>query len=265
MTFTIALQAFIAPILAVILAAVARQAWPLVVAAGFWAISLWVKGVGLEAMDSVAIALTLSALVALSAKHLSAPRFHLVAVVQVLLLVGLSVWQVKNFAAGLPILSWVIQFGFLLLVWLLSTFRTWEDRSVSGWQRYEPAALFWLIPVAYVAVLSPIAGSLLVGQIAGLIAVFGLLLWLLQGRGLVSSHQLGLLVATPSLFIAQMAWHYVEIPWTSLCIGLLGWLPLLWPGLARSPWWVKLLLGAALFGVALATGLTLEWPEQSLY
>lgn len=265
MTFTIVAQAFIAPLIAIIVALFTRQYWPLLVAAAFWLISLWVKGFSLEAMDSVAMAFSLSALVVFANGFLSIKHQRLVAAGQLVLLVALSVWQVKNFAASLPVISWVIQFGFLALVWALSTFRTWQSNSESGWQRYDLAALFWILPVGYIAILSPIAGSLLVGQIAGLIAVFGLLVWGLQGRGLVSNQQLGVLVATPSLFIAQMAWHYVEIPWTSISLGLLGWLPLLWPGLQRSAWWLKVVLALVLFAVALGAGLTLEWPEQSLY
>ncbi|EAR09175.1 hypothetical protein [Reinekea blandensis] len=265
MTFTIVLQAFIVPLIAVFLAALVRHYWPLLIAAAFWGISLWVKGPTLEAMDSVAMAFTLSSVLALTQSVVSRERQRLFAIGQLVLLVLLSVWQVKNFAASLPVISWVIQFAFLLIVWALSTFRRWDESPKAGWQRYELGALFWILPAGYVAILSPIAGSLLVGQISGLIAVFGLLVWGLQGRQQVSSAQLGLLVATPTLFIAQMAWHYVEIPWTSLSLGLLGWLPLLWPGLQRAPWWLKLVLAAVLFGAALAIGLTLEWPEQSLY
>lgn len=267
MTMTIALQAFVAPLFAVLLAALARSFWPWVAAASFWAISLWVKGMSLEAMDSVAMSFTLAAIMAYWLNHesMTLRRFRWLAVVHLGLLVGLSVWQVKNFASTLPFNSWVIQFVFLGGIWALSTFRVWLESDSTGWARYDLSALFWIIPVGYLAVLSPIAGSLLVGQIAGLIAVFGLLLWLLQGRGFVSTRQLGILMATPSLFIGQMAWHYVEIPWTSLSLGLLGWLPLLWPGLQTSKVWLKLVLAIVALGTALAIGLTLEWPEQSLY
>jgi hypothetical protein len=220
MTATLALQAFLAPILLLIIAAFSRNWFPAVLAAGFWGISLWVKGFALEAMDSVAIAFTIAAVNSLLVDKVKALyRVPVTAIV----LVALSVWQVKNFAADLPVMSWVIQFAFLAIALLLPEWKMANAASDNKFlNRADIGALFWLVPVGAIAFLSPFAGSIVVGQMAGLIAMLVFGAWFYSWRHQASAHQIALLVATPALFIAQMAWHYVEIPWTSLSLAILG-------------------------------------------
>ena len=263
MTQTLALQAFLAPFILLILAAFARRWYPLVLAAGFWAINLWIKGLTLEAMDSVAIAFTIAAVNAvLVGKVLLRYRLPITA----LALVALSVWQVKNFAADLPGLSWVIQFAFLAITLLLPEWKTAHAASEQKFaKRIDVSALFWLLPTGALAFTSPIAGSIVVGQMAGLIATLVFGAWFYSWRNQASVHQLALLVATATLFIAQMAWHYVEIPWTSLSIAILGWLPLLWPGLKKQPWWLQAIILVVCFAAILGAMFYLEWPEEALY
>jgi len=267
MTLTIFAQAILAPLLFASLAMLSRTYYPLLLAVVFWFISLWVKGYTLEAMDSVAIAFTIAAV--FITLHKQAPTLpkRMVGAVQWLLLVGLSVWQVKNFASSISMLGWVIQFGFLGCAVALAWWQRWPVGKDSGsvLQRFNLDGLFWLIPVGFLSILSPIAGSLLVGQVSGLIAVLGLVVWAYQGWARTSVNELALLIAVPTLFIAQMAWHYVEIPWTSLALGFIGWVPLMFPEFSKVPWWAKLITGVGLFSASLAAGLYLEWPEQSLY
>lgn len=263
MTVTLALQAFLAPIVLLLIAAFSRKWYPIILAAGFWGISLWVKGFALEAMDSVAIAFTIAAINALLIDKV---KTHYRVPVAAVLLVILSIWQVKNFAADLPIMSWVIQFAFLAVTLLLPEWKVANSASETKFLGYaDVSAAFWLVPVGAIAFLSPFAGSIVVGQMAGLIAMLVLGAWFYSLRSQATAHQLAVLVATPTLFIAQMAWHYVEIPWTSLSIAILGWLPLLWPGLKKQPWWVQTLILVVFFAAILGSQLYLEWPEESLY
>jgi len=260
------LQAFIVPVFAVILAAFARSYFPLVIAVAFWAISLWVKGITIAAMDSVAISISISALFIVILNRTKLTKILLVAIHAVLLIL-LSIWQVKNFASDIQTTAWLLQFSFIAIALGLSWWQRWKPvtGADSRLRRFQFDGLFWLIPVAYIAVLSPIAGSLMVGQMAGLITIFGLAVWVSQGWNKATVNDLSMIVATPTLFIGQMAWHYVEIPWTSLALGLIGWLPLLFPKFSNNNWLVKLILAAVLFGAILSLGLFLEWPEKSLY
>ncbi len=263
MTFELFMQAFIAPLLVAIVAGFVKRWYPVVLAIGFWGISLWVKGLTLEAMDTIAMAVTLSAALILLSGSLA---IRWLALAQWVMLVALSIWQVKNFAQDLPGLSWIIQAvlltGIVAFSWLVPA---GESTTPKLWSRFDTRQLYWLIPVGYLAIVSPLAGSILIGQMAGLVAVFAVAVWIFQVGGHSDEKQLALFVAAPALFAGQMAWHYAEIPWTSLLVGLVGWLPLLITPLRKRSAWLHLLIAAVLFAGLTGLGLWLEWPEQSLY
>ncbi len=265
MTLVLLLQAFVAPMLAAVIAAFTKKFYPVVLVVSFWVISIWVKGTSIEAMDSVAMALTLSVGLFYLPKAWST-RWKVLA--HVLLLAVLSVWQVKNFASSLSPLTWTLQAVFLAFT---VGFSWWVPLDEEKGTRTPVLSslvmrnLFLLVPIGYLAILSPLAGSILVGQIAGLVALFGLVIWLYQGLGIATGRQLAIFVAAPTLFIGQMAYHYVEIPWTSLAIGLVGWLPLLSQRVSAQSRWLQLLFVGCVYALLLAIGLYLEWPEQSLY
>ncbi len=256
-------QILIAPVIILIIAAFSKR-WAIVpIVIGFWLVVLSIKGLTLQAMDSVAIALTASALlIALRSKlnHIT------VAIISFIFFALLSIWQVKNFAGSLTIMSWVIQFLFLLLavVWPTLTKQT-HDTSDSWLSQLNFAGLLWIIPIGYTAILSPIAGSLVIGQVSGLLALLTLGLWIIRLKGNISMNTIAMLVAVPVVFISQMAWHYAEISWTSLALGYLAWLPLLWRGIYRQPWYVQLAIVIVCFAFVMSAGLYLEWPEESLY
>lgn len=264
MTMQLILQAFIAPLLLVLAASAKQQLQPVVVAIGIAFIISWVEGWGLAAMDSVWLAFLVSSAVVLFARAFPKP---LVWAVQTLVLAALSVWQVKNFASSLPASSWLIQGGVLIAVtampmWLAA--RQVQPQLILG--KWDISQLFWLTPAIFIACVSPIAGSLMIGQIAGLLALTGGLIWLVSPWRNAVTEWFGYWWAVPTLFIGQMAWHYAEIPWTTLLIGLIGWLPLFFiPTLNKFPAYVPLIKWVTLTGLLVAVGLWLEWPEQSLY
>ncbi len=263
MTMTLLYQALLAPLVVLGLAAFARAWYPLILVVGFWIISLWVKGTTIQAMDSVAIAFTLAAANSMLIGKVKAPVRMIAAAI---LLVALSVWQVKNFASSISVMAWVIQFAFLAVAIVLPELKwTTADSEKKFFNRFDVAALFWLVPVGAVAFMSPLAGSIIVGQIAGLVATLVFGVWFYNAKSQASVHQLAVLVATPALFIAQMGWHYVEISWTSIALAIIGWLPVLWPGLKKQAWWLQLILVIVFFAAILGTQLYLEWPEGSLY
>ncbi|WP_196156955.1 hypothetical protein [Reinekea sp. G2M2-21] len=263
MTFELFMQAFIAPVLVAIVAGFVKRWYPVVIAIGFWGISLWVKGLTLEAMDSIAMVVTLSAVLILLSGSLSK---RWLALAQWFTLAALSTWQVKNFALDLPLLSWIIQAvlltGVVAFSWLVPA---GESTAPKAWSRFDTRQLYWLIPVGYLAIVSPLAGSILIGQMAGLIAVFALAVWIFHASRHSDEQQLALFVAAPALFVGQMAWHYAEIPWTSLLVGLVGWVPLLMTSMRKRAAWFHLLIATVLFAGLTSLGLWLEWPEQSLY
>jgi hypothetical protein len=267
MTLTIFVQAFLAPLFAAFIAAFAKRYYALILAIAFWAISFWVKGTTVQAMDSVAMAFTMSSILLTAYSFNPESKKRVFATVQFVGLVALSVWQVKNFASDIPIIGWVVQLTVLAFFVGLSWRQEWPATIASRTfaKRFNVVGLLWLVPSGFVAMVSPIAGSLLVGQLAGLIAFLGLCVWLYQGLNRSSTNELALLVATPSVFIGQMAWHYVEIPWTSLLLGLVPLLLLFWRGLTKQALLIQLLTCGLAFASALALGLYLEWPEQSLY
>ncbi|MEJ2043299.1 MAG: hypothetical protein P8X74_13660 [Reinekea sp.] len=261
MTLTLLLQALLAPVMAIILAAFVRTWFPVILIVGFWAVNFWVKGTTIEAMDSIAMAFTVAAINCLLTDKVKA--LYRVPVSAVILM-ALSVWQVKNFASDISIAAWAIQFVFLAVALLLPEWKLVQaqsDRKLLN--RFDVAALFWMIPVGSIAFSTPIAGSIVVGQMAGLVATMAFGSWFLVAFGKASVQQLTILSAVPALFAAQMAWHYVEIPWTSLSVALIGWLPLLWPGLKKQAWWLQAILVIVFFAALLAGQLYLEWPEES--
>jgi hypothetical protein len=263
MTITLLFQALIAPLFVIGLAALARGWYPAVIVVGFWVLSLWVKGFTFEAMDSIAMALTLAAVSSVLTTRVSTWQRSLVYAVA---LIALSVWQVKNFAADLSLFSWLIQFSILALAVVLPELKTTTVRADQPlFNRFDVTALFWLIPIGALAFLSPIAGSIIVGQMSGLIALLLFGVWFLNKHPQQGHKKLAILITVPSLFAAQMAWHYVEIPWTTIAISLLGWLPLLWPGLKKMNVWSQALILVLLFGSILGIQLYLEWPQGSLY
>lgn len=263
MTMTLLLQALLAPLIAIGIAAFARAWFPVILVVGFWAISFWVKGTTIEAMDSIAMAFTVAAInCLLTGKVKALYRVPVSAVV----LVALSVWQVKNFASDISMAAWAIQFVFLAVALLLPEWKVAHAESDSKLlKRFDVAALFWMVPVGSIAFSTPIAGSIVVGQMAGLVATMAFGSWFFVAFGKASVRQLALLSAIPALFAAQMAWHYVEIPWTSLSVALIGWLPLLWPGLKKQAWWLQAILVIVFFVALLAGQLYLEWPQESEY
>lgn len=264
MTLLILIQAFIAPFVVAALAALARSFYPLVIAAGFWGVSWWVKGAGIEPMDSIAIALALGAVVVVSMSRLKPAIFI---AVQAVLLVVLSWWQVRIFADEIPLLGWVGTFAVLALAIVLPWFAksAEPEPDATFLKRYDIVGLAWIMPIGMISIVTPIAGSIIIGQIGGLLALLGLLVWVYQGFKLSNSKQLGLLVATPTLFVALMAIHFAYIPWTAYVIAVLGWMPLVIPGLRKQHLIVQLLVLGVVFGVITGTGLYLEWPEGSLY
>lgn len=265
MTFQLFAQAFLAPILLIIVAGFLKKYHALALLVGFWVVSIWVDSPRVQAMDSIAFALTIST-VAIYLIDRVKGRWLMVA--HFLLLAILSVWQVKNFVMSISVTGWITQAIMLLIAivlpWWVSHPQKTESHS-SFINRFSFSGLFWLIPIGYLSILSPLAGSIIVGQMGGLVAMLGLGMWLYQGFGQSNNCKLAQWIATPTVFVGLMAYHYVLIEWTSLALGLLGWLPLLWKGLNRVPWWLQFIAAGVLFVTLTALGLYIEWPEQSLY
>lgn len=255
MTTEILLQAFALPLAVLLVAAFSRQ-WLLVpVAIGFWIDAIWIKGTRFVAMDSIALALTLSTLAVYGFERMKRPVWLSV---YLTLAVLLSWWQVKNFAGNIPVTGWILQLVILVLVILAPLMAADQKKT-------DFLSLLWLVPAGFVGVLSPIAASVMIGQFGGLIATFGAGLWLLSWRGQLSIRQLAIWIMLPTLFAAQMAWHYAEIDWKALILGMLALVPLVALRQHRLRWWQQLVVVAVVAAIIFSTGLWMEWPEQSLY
>ena len=255
MTPEILLQAFALPLAALVAAAFSKQ-WLLIpIVVVFWIDSLWIRGMSLNAMHSIAMAATLSTLAVYYFDKVNRVKWH---IGYFLLATVLSIWQVKNFADQISILAWVLQLAILAFVIFAPTIAHTPDKT-------DFMSLLWILPAGFVAVLSPIAASIMIGQFGGLVAVFGVGLWLLSWRRQISVQKMAIWVLMPTLFVAQMAWHYAEIDWKALILGLLALIPLLVLRQYRLAFWQQLLLVALVAGVVFGAGLWMEWPEQSLY
>ena len=271
MAITILTQTILMPSLCVALASLLSRWRPIVILCGFWLVSLWIKGGELQALDSIAIALSIAVITGICLEYMNR-----VAVLgaYLVLAVLLCLWQVKNFAADLSLASWVIEGTFLIaaLAWpfvvnhLIGVDK--ESANVASQDNTvnRLAYLLWVVPLGYMAVITPIAGSVIIGQMLAVLAVLfaGLVVLSLFNQA-QNPFIITLMVSLPSFVGARMAWHYAEVSWYWLLIGFVAWLFLLIMPLYRIKLWPLLfMLGGVFLGLT-GIGLYFVWPEGSLY
>ena len=71
MAITILTQTILMPSLCVALASLLSRWRPIVILCGFWLVSLWIKGGELQALDSIAIALSIAVITGICLEHMN--------------------------------------------------------------------------------------------------------------------------------------------------------------------------------------------------
>lgn len=180
-------------------------------------------------------------------------------------LAGLLLWACRILLPEWGSADWML--GLVAPV-LIITFALFVADRAEISQR--DAANAGLALLAYQPLVLSIGGSLLMGQLAGVLTTGFAALWVLMQVNRIQLPARGVLglALLPGLMLLVVAWQFAEISPSALSLGLL--LPLLYLALLsmqRLPagWWVRHGLLAVALGIQLGIGLWLVWPEQSLY